>query len=179
MAADRYGNETFYLVGISDSGTDSMIDGISINDITVNRNADMIMSPVERGYYVFDQKVLRPLTVDVNVTILENDWTRAWNKIVNLYENRSYKFCSVYTKGELIESLMLANLPRKETPDKYDAVDLTLNFVQVIIAKESTEMYSTRSRSDTSTKKTGQKSLTPSAIGFGIGNYIRQMFSGN
>lgn len=55
---------------------------------------------------------------------------------------------------------MLLELPRKEESDKFDAVELTLKFVQVKIANEG-RVYASISnpakKSDTTTQPTGQK----------------------
>lgn len=136
--------------------------GFSINDVEVHRTSNAIKSPVERGHYVFDNKVLMPIEVTVNVLVKEDEWDYVWSELERMYNNRSYEFYTVYTKGEIIGNLMLLELPRKEQPDKWDAVELTLKFVQVMIAKEERKYASITKpskASDTSTQNTGQKTL--------------------
>ena len=137
--------------------------GFSVNNVEVSRTANAIKSPVERGHYVFDNKVLMPLEVTVDILVKEDEWDSVWSELERMYNNRSYEFYTVYTKGEIIGNLMLLELPRKETPDKWDAVELTLKFVQVIIAREGRTYASISNpakKSDTSTQSTGQKVLT-------------------
>ena len=137
--------------------------GFSVQNVEVNRTANAIRSPVERGHYVFDNKVIMPLEGTVNIIVKENQWDSVWSELERMDNNRSYEFYTVYTKGEIIGNLMLLELPRKETPDKWDAVELTLKFVQVIIAREGRTYASISNpakKSDTSTQSTGQKVLT-------------------
>lgn len=135
----------------------------SIDSIVVERIADSIMSPIETGSYVFDNKVIRPLQVTVEASVPEDSWDSVWTKLLKMYEDRTYNFYEVYSKGEIIGDLMLLKLPRRETPDKYDRIDMTLQFVQVMYAKEGSKKIKTpRNKSNASTKPSGQKSLMSS-----------------
>ena len=134
---------------------------ISVNNITVDRKSDAIMSPVEEGSYIFDNKVIRPLTVTVDITVKEDRWESVYSRLLKMYENRRYEFYEVVTKGEVIGNLMMTGLPRKEVSDKFDAIDAELHFVQVVYVNERYKIISKPfAKSDTSTRCTGHKTLS-------------------
>ena len=156
--------------------------GLSVHSVEVDRTANAIKSPVERGHYVFDNKVIMPLEVTVNIIVKENEWDSVWSELERMYNNRSYEFYTVCTRGEVIGNLMLVGLPRKETPDKWDAVELTLKFVQVVIASEGRTYASISNpakKSDTSTQSTGQKVLSILKNGLLANPAIRLAFHAN
>lgn len=150
-------------VAAGEGGTrdDTSIGIINIMKIDVNRRADAIMSPVEEGYKVFDNKVIQPLTANVTIIVKQRNWEKAWELILNMYNNRTYEFYDIETRGEIISNMMLTNVSRREIIEKSDAIELTLGFVQIIYATESSKMIpSDKQNSDTT--DTGQK------IGFAI-----------
>lgn len=134
-------------------------EAINIMDITVERSAKAIMSPIETGSMVFDNKVIMPLHVTVRMTVDEKWWSKVWDKLVAMYNNRTYKFYSVYTRGELIEDLMLVKLPRRETSEMFDTVEFNLEFIQVIYASEKKRKVT--SPQNQKTANTGLKNSTP------------------
>ena len=158
-------NDGFYWVSIQGFAYSDF----SVNNITVDRKSDALMSPVEEGMYIFDGKVIRPLTVTVDITVLEGKWESVYAQLLKMYENRSYKFYEVVTKGEVISNLMLTGIPRKEVPEKYDAIDAQLNFVQVVYVNEQYSHIShPKSKSDSSTKGTGQKRTSGRIVDLGF-----------
>lgn len=172
-------DEGFYWVSIP--GLDG-IDGLArdkynaekfnITNVTVKRNANAIKSPVETGYYVFDNKVLMPLEVTMSAVVCERNWDEVWSILLQIYNERSYNFYTVYTRGELIDNLMLVELTREETTDKFDAVDITLHFTQVVYTSEAAKEIA--DKKDQATKKTGQKNFyhSPSIVGGGVGQFF-------
>ena len=131
----------------------------SISNITVKRTANAIRSPVETGYQVFDNKVIMPIEVTMSAIVKAADWQEVWGILQGIYDERSYNFYTVYTRGEIVRNLMLTEVTREETTDKFDAVDLTLHFVQVVYAKENALSIKTDDKKDATTKQTGQKTL--------------------
>lgn len=151
----------------------------SVNNITVDRKADAIMSPVEEGMYIFDGKVIRPLTVTVDITVLEGKWESVYAQLLKMYENRRYEFYEVVTKGEVIDNLMLISIPRREVPEKYDAIDAQLQFVQVVYVNQKFKAITKpKSSSDASTRGTGQKSTgnAKKTMDFMFANRVRMTF---
>ena len=151
----------------------------SVNNITVDRKSDAIMSPVEEGMYIFDGKVILPLTVTVDITVLEDKWESVYAQLLKMYENRRYEFYEVVTKGEVIDNLMLISIPRREVPEKYDAIDTQLQFVQVVYVNQKFKAITKpKSKSDTSTKGTGQKSTgnAQKTVDYMFANRVRMTF---
>jgi hypothetical protein len=177
MAVQR--EDGFYWVNIPgldslDGTTDSGGEKFNITNVTVNRKANAIRSPVETGYQVFDNKVIMPIEVTMSALVKASDWAGVWSILQGIYDERSYNFYTVYTRGEILRNLMLTEITREETTDKFDAVDLTLHFVQVMIASESSRMLASENsneisnpsdKKDSSTKHTGQKTLVDRYIG--------------
>ena len=138
-------------------------DVFNITNIDVDRTADAIMSPIELGTKVFDNKVIQPLHVTLNAIVKCRYWEAVWDKLLTMFNNRTYNFYDVYTKGELIDNLMLTKVSRVETVDKYDAVEVRLEFIQIVYATE-TALYLTYTNAadeqNNDTTDTGQKTPT-------------------
>ena len=147
-------------VAAGEGGTsdDTSIGIINIMEIEVSRSADAIMSPVEEGYKVFDNKVIQPLTAKVKIIIKQRNWEKAWELILNMYNNRTYEFYDIETRGEILSNMMLTNVSRAEIVEKNDALELELGFVQVIYANETDVMIPSDPQ-NSNTKDTGQKSI--------------------
>ncbi len=139
----------------------------SITNITVARKANAIRSPIETGYQVFDNKVIMPIEVTMSAMVKAANWQEIWDILQGIYDERSYNFYTVYTRGEIVKNLMLTEVTREETTDKFDAVDLTLHFVQVVYATEKGVGIpgNTFDKKDENTKQTGQKTLTDRLVG--------------
>lgn len=177
MADNVQRKDDFYWVNIP--GLDSITEKdstngelFSITNISVKRNAAAIKSPVETGYQVFDNKVIMPLEVTMSAIVQARNWTRVWGVLLGIYNERSYNFYSVYTRGEVIDNLMLVDITREETSDKFDAVDLTLHFTQIIYTSEAGKAV--ENKKDITTKKTGRKMSyfhTPSIVGGMVGSF--------
>lgn len=158
----KNGDDGFYWVNIP--GLDGL-DGLArddtngeifnITNVTVKRNANAIKSPIETGLQIFDNKVLMPIEVTMSAIVNARNWTRVWEILLRIYNERSYNFFTVYTRGEIIDNLMLTDMTREETTDKFDAVDITLHFTQIIYATEQGKAVADSKDSDT--KDTGRK----------------------
>lgn len=145
----------------------------SITNVTVTRSANAIKSPVETGHVVFDNKVIMPLEVTMKAIVKAKNWQSVWGTLLRIYNDRTYTFYSVYTRGEIIDNLMLVSMDRDETTDKFDAVDITLKFVQIIYATEQAKQV--ENKKDAKTKKSGRKNMSyyhsPSIVGGGVGSF--------
>lgn len=168
-------SDGFYWVNIpgldSIAGSAHKTDGeiFSITDVSVTRNANAIKSPIETGTQIFDNKVIMPLEVTMRAIVKAKNWQDVWEILLRIYNDRTYTFYSVYTRGEIIDKLMLVGIDREETTDKFDAVDLTLRFTQVIYATE--EAKKVDDKKDSNTKNTGQKNTTDPSR-YSLGNNI-------
>lgn len=190
MAANPERADGFYWVNIPrldslDSTTSSGGEKFNITNVTVTRKANAIRSPVETGYQVFDNKVIMPIEVTMSALVKSSDWTEVWGILQGIYDERSYNFYTVYTRGEIIRDLMLTEITREETTDKFDAVDLTLHFVQVMIVSESSralasensnEISNPSDKKDVSTKHTGQKTLVDRFVGAMSGYFMNGIY---
>lgn len=162
--ADVRRSDGFYWVNIP--GLDTIADStdktggeiFSITDVSVTRSANAIKSPIETGTQIFDNKVIMPLEVTMRAIVKASNWQKVWEILLRIYNDRTYTFYSVYTRGEIIDNLMLVGIDREETSDKFDAVDLTLKFTQIIYATEQAKQVD--DQKDSSTKNTGQKNTT-------------------
>lgn len=65
--------------------------GFSVNRVEVNRTAKGIMSPVERGHYVFDNKVIMPIEVTAEILVKEDEWDYVWSELEQMFNNRKYE----------------------------------------------------------------------------------------
>lgn len=123
---------------IPEGDKEIMDDDFSVIDIEVDRRSEGIQHPVEDGTKIFDNKVILPLTVKLTGIVHLKNFERIWSYILKMYECRTYKFFDVLTKTEELNNLMLTEVPKRETSEKWDAVEITLTFQQVMFTKQET-----------------------------------------
>lgn len=103
-----------------------------VTEIEPSPSSRMIGSPVETGTMSFDNKVIDPITVKVVGMCHVSMYDKVYNKFLDMLENREWSFVSVVSKVQTYSKLMLTRMPHRETSDKHDVVEITLEFTQVI-----------------------------------------------
>lgn len=142
---------------------------IDIVHIEVGKHAEAINSPVETGTKVFDNKVIQPITVDMEVVAEAGNYA-IHNIIDTMLKNRTYQFYTIGTKEGVYSNMMMVDASHTEEDSKFDKIVYKLQFVEILIASSSTQSFSvnkTASASDATTIPTGRKigsSYKPNAI---------------
>lgn len=122
---------------ICDGKGNRILKGFRIENVNVQRRAEVIGAPIELGEKRFDNKVLQPIEVEITGYVQKEDYDQMIKEMVAMWKNRSYEFYWVFTRsGEELHDLCLQTLPFKESPEKFDLLYCTLNFKQIIITKK-------------------------------------------
>lgn len=114
------------------SGASDILD-IWEGKLTVKDSYDITGSPMETGVMTFDNKVRKPQTVVVEAIVKSDEWSSVKRKVSRMMSNRDFEFYSVSGKIDYYVNLALTDAKWDASDDKYDAVDLELEFQEVII----------------------------------------------
>ena len=132
---------------------------IDITHIEVNKHADAIDSPVESGTKVFDNKVIQPINISLEVVADAGNY--AIHNIINtMLKNRTYQFYTIGTKEGVYENMMMIDASHTESDDKFDKIVYQLQFKEILIARSSSQSFTIgklAKASDASTVSTGRK----------------------
>lgn len=130
-----------------------------ITSYDIRLQSEIIGSPVEMGQKVFDNKVVQPVIVSINGLILSenNNADSIYEDFVKAWEERSWdNFWRFYDKMDRVyENLMLRSCPIRGEPDKYDAIPVSLEFIQIMITSQSAPK--SLNPSDSNTQNSGLK----------------------
>lgn len=136
----------------ADYGANVPLDGFKIVDLDFSPTAKMCGAPIETGYMFNDNKVIEPPILNVKGIIKSNDYKSVYEQIKKMYLNRRFEFYRVFSKMGYMDNLCLLEMPHKEDAEKYDAVEMTLKFQQVMMDEQSGKPGSD---SDSDTKAIG------------------------
>lgn len=153
MASEQ--SDDFYLVSIDELADleDAYPRSMGYQNVNVDRKADAIRAPVEEGYYVFDNKVIQPVSVDMTLIVKCSIWNEVHEKLVRMFEMREYTFYEITTRGDVFGNMALIGMSRAETNEMYDAMEVKLNFLQILTARE--ERKKVRKPTNRTTMKCG------------------------
>lgn len=126
------------------------VPGFKITDVESVPTSRMCNAPIETGYMYNDNKVIDPMTLVVKGIVNAEDYSRAFSTIKKMYLNRDFEFYKVYSRAGYFDNLCLLEMPHKEDSEKYDAIEITLKFLQVMMVDAMGKPES-ESNSDTKT----------------------------
>lgn len=126
----------------AEEGFGSPIKGFEVMEVTRVMRARVIGAPVETGQVSFDNKVRDPYDVVVRGKIVVGDDDSAEEtveKLVEMINNRDFKFYSVTDGFNCYDHLTLTQFPLTRTPKEFDWLDVTLRFSEMMLvqAKEA------------------------------------------
>lgn len=122
-------------IGVYDG---SLAFSLAVMDVKVSPSARMIRHPVESGGTVFDNKLLDPITLEVEA-IVDYDDTEAINAIYKMWRNRSFKFYTIQTWDGEYRKMSLVSCPHPETPDTMGSLSYHLVFQEAMLVGNASD----------------------------------------
>lgn len=146
--------------GAEDAGIILLSGIFSIKD---NLTSRMIGSPVENGRTVLDNKVNNPDTIDIDGIVsmvkyevkdqIENpSGIEAIEQLQKIQKERSYRTYNIATKYGLRKNFSCERLTCSCVKDKYDAIEVSMTFKELVTADVAYREYEGISRQTTSGK---------------------------
>lgn len=167
---------------ISDGGGVVLTSLMGIRDSLKSR---IISAPVEDGWLTMDHKVRMPRTVEVSGTVSfvaktggDKDKTadEIMGELRDMFEDTTGKTFTVISKSDVIGNLICESMDTNDTPDKFDAQDVTIVFKELITVDAAWRSYAGISEpavgDNADTSKSGTKTLSasPSESSSSFGN---------
>lgn len=113
---------------------------------SVNPRSRLISHPVESGGQIFDNKVLDPIMVSVQITFPNWDsatssYQESVSTLKQMWRNRKFEFYRISLWDGDYDNMCLESMNHDETPDEFNVLNYSLTFKQVIFGgKASAEM---------------------------------------
>lgn len=155
------------VVRITDENGNQLFVGARIMRATVREESTFFEHPLEDGNKVIDQKIMKPVEIQLAVIMPGDAYGAAYTAIRNAYVQSTPLI--VQTKTGSYPNQYLQSIPHEETPEAGDSVVIALNFrevqwykadVQTLPAKEVAASKKSpagvKSKPDASTVKRGQ-----------------------
>lgn len=112
--------------------------GVSITDIQVSREATVTRSPIELGYAVMDAKVVQPAEITIKGIIQCSNYDETSARLNRMFIDRTATSYTIITKTRPYTGMMLFSMDESQGTEKYDAVDVTLKFIELMSVQTKT-----------------------------------------
>lgn len=121
-----------------------------------------LMSPLENGIKHLDHKVAELVRIEVSGYVyidgVDQFYELAYEKLESMELDKA--LCTVSTKGGVYDDCLLLDIKEDDHQDKFDVIEFTLTFVQVIIDDANFESNNGNSK----TKSAGLMGSSPYAL---------------
>jgi hypothetical protein len=101
---------------------------------SIRPSSKFMEHPGETGISLADHHVINPLEIYMPMSINSEFYSETYTQIYQAFVNATP--FSIKTRVGVFSDMVIVDPPHEETPDKYDAIILTLHFKQVIYAVE-------------------------------------------
>lgn len=147
-----------------------------LNDIRDSNTSRIIGAPVESGKTLFDNKVIMPRRVEIrgSVTLVnlqcpngessQKTGEEIRDALVGMFNDQTYNTYTVVSKHAVIKNLICESLDFENNSQKFDVVDASIVFKELLIADaryKAIKTARTKSADDQPTKDSGDKSVSP------------------
>ena len=141
----------------SDNDWNDEVKGFDLFSVKIHYGSDVIEAPVETGTESFDNKVIKPTKVHVvgKITIGKDGWQDAVRAIETMMANRNYEFYSVCDGCDYAKNLILKNCPIERNPEKFDFINVELEFVEALLIQKDNGERIPRNSENTNSRDNG------------------------
>jgi hypothetical protein len=127
---------------------------------SVRQFSRILDHPTESGQLISDYSVLLPIEIDMTVIVQAPYYRSTAQQILQLYQTK--QLLTIQLKDGTYVNMVIAEMPREETPQMFDAFTMTIKFRQVSIV-QSAPAFSPASPTQANTQALGQQSPYPAA----------------
>ncbi len=146
------------------------------------RETSIVMShPVETGTILSDNHIINPIEINMPVFVPSQSYNLIYNQIKQAFVAATS--FTVQTRLGVYPNMIIADMPRREDPDMYDAVIIALHFKEVLYvvpvsvsAASAPANFNPADEVNTNTVQTGSK--FPSILSSGNATTIQSILTG-
>ena len=131
--APDYSNQQKYCLFLSEDA--EVLDQITIIDVDVFEDSEIMDTPVESGIVISDHRIKNPKQITVNCTLPFDNWKDTYDEMRGWYERNDTKFLTIQTKADVYEDMQLISIPHKETADSVSRLFFELTFRSILFVK--------------------------------------------
>lgn len=146
------------VVGVFDEGFNQLFVTARPVRALVRQGSKLMEHPVESGATIADHRVRLPIEIDLQFILDPEEYQDTFQQIKNVFE--AAKTLSVQTKADTYDNMVMLEMPHDESADMADTVAVAVKLRGVIfVAAQYAELppAEVKTKSNSSTKKTGQK----------------------
>lgn len=132
------GSATQDVVGVFD-GFSQVFRAARPMKASIKEEATLMEHPTESGVVITDHMVLKPVEIELAMTLTPDSYRDTYQEIKNLYRNG--KILTVQSKTDTYKNQLICALPHEESPEHFDTIILTLRLkeVKIVTAEFRTE----------------------------------------
>jgi hypothetical protein len=122
---------------------------------TVRQSSRLLDHPIENGQIISDYSVILPVEIDLQVIVTAQYYRSTAQQILQLFQTK--QLLTVQLKDGNYVNMVIAEMPREEKPEMFDAFAMTIKFRQALIVKPL-PTYSPLNPVQANTQAVGQQS---------------------
>lgn len=114
------------LVAVLDSDFNQVFPGARPFKVTVREAAKVMEHPIETGATITDFRIIVPIEGEFSLIIPGPNYRSVYAEIKQYFLNATLLI--LQTKATSHENMLIAEMPREEDPDMYDAISMSIRF---------------------------------------------------
>lgn len=115
---------------------------------SVREDAKLMEHPLETGAVTVDHKVTQPAELELTCILNDAEYAATFLQIKDRFLKG--ELCTIQTRVEIYENMLIQGIPHEEDADMQDAVIMVVRFKEVLIVQ-------TQVRASTKTTKRGEQ----------------------
>lgn len=97
---------------------------------TVREEAKAMEHPLETGSVVVDHRILLPVEIELTCVLSSAEYADVFQRVKTVYRDGS--LCTVQTRVDSYDSMLIVGMPHEEAPEMQDGVTLILQLRHVL-----------------------------------------------
>ncbi len=146
------------VVGVYDDSFAQMFQQARPLKASIVRGTRIFTHPLEDGAMVSDHKVFDPVSIELSLVIVADDYKAVYQQIKTAYMSNS--LLRVQTRADVFERMTIESMPHEEDADMFDAIPVALKMKEVQLVRAQFQALPPRAVSkagDQSTNKRGEQ----------------------
>lgn len=97
---------------------------------TIRQASRLLDHPIETGQVITDYSIILPVEIDLSVIVQSVNYRSVGQKIIQLFQTKT--ILTVQLKEGNFINMVIGDIPREETPQRFDAFSMVIKLRQVL-----------------------------------------------
>ena len=140
------------LVSILDESGNQVFELAIPMKVAVDPGIQYMRNPIDSGATITDHYIILPVVASIDFIVTNSNYREAYQQIRTAA--RAAQRFTVQTKSDTFQNMYIENYPSEEDPDKFDAITITISFIEIQLDTATLELLPASQVSDASDAST-------------------------